>query len=90
MMLPHNTWSVASLSEPRSEIAAATVGNKVFFAGGEKDLNYNTSDRVDIYDITSNTWSTALLSEPRSFISAITANNKIYFAGGAHQLQWIK
>jgi hypothetical protein len=29
-----NTWSKASLSEPRFYIAAATAGNKVFFAGG--------------------------------------------------------
>ena len=84
-----NTWSVASLSEPRSEIAAAAVGNKVLFAGGEKDMSYNTSDKVDIYDVSSNIWSTALLSEPRSFISAVTVNNKIYFAGGgASQFQW--
>jgi hypothetical protein len=83
-----NTWSVAWLSEPRSEIAAAAVGNKVLFAGGEKDLSYNTSDKVDIYDIPSNTWSTGLLSQPRSFVSAVTANNKIYFAGGHREDRW--
>lgn len=77
-----NSWTVASLSEPRAYIGAAAVGNRVLFAGGKKDIYSNPSNRVDIYDLSSNTWSTATLSEGRSYIAAVTVDNKAYFAGG--------
>jgi N-acetylneuraminic acid mutarotase len=83
-----NTWSVALLSELRAYIGAAAVGNKVLFAGGKKHFenvhssDFKTSDRVDIFDLSSNTWSTATLSEGRAYIAAVTAENKVYFAGG--------
>ena len=84
-----NTWSVTSLSEGRSLIAAGTVGNKVFFAGGSIHNNINyagqvgvPTSKVDIYDLNTQTWSTATLSEPRAEIAAVTLQNKIYFAGG--------
>ena len=76
-----NSWSVANLSEARGWIAAASVGNKVFFAGGFNQ-NYFLSGTVDIYDIVANSWSTASLSLARHSIVAESINNKIYFAGG--------
>lgn len=82
-----NTWTVAMLSSERSGIAAAAVGNKVFFAGGAANLNAGFSTVVDIYDLTTNTWSIANLSEGRKDVSATTVANKIYFAGGFNQ--WI-
>jgi hypothetical protein len=77
-------WSTAELSRGRFGIAAVTVGNKIFFAGGENgdgafDELYAT---VDIYDAASNTWSVASLSEPRSYIAAAAVGNKVLFAGG--------
>ncbi len=77
-----NTWSVVSLSLPRSSIAVAAIGNKIFFAGGEFNWNYDNTNLVDIYDVSTNTWSTSQLSEARASISAVTVNQKIYFAGG--------
>ncbi|TMI61308.1 MAG: hypothetical protein E6H07_19800 [Bacteroidetes bacterium] len=80
-----NSWSVASLSEPRGYISATTIGNKVFFAGGywiESFATFHYSNKVDIYDLSTNTWSTATLSEGRTSISAVAINNKVYFAGG--------
>ncbi|HET9745487.1 MAG TPA: PKD domain-containing protein [Chitinophagaceae bacterium] len=86
-----NTWSVRYLTEARSVIAAAAVGNKVFFAGGSIDNNINWlgdpgqgTSKVDIYDLNTQTWSTATLSEPRGEIAAVTLQNKIYFAGGGN------
>ena len=78
------TWSIAELSQARGEIAAAVVGNKVFFAGGYMHLSSPgpPSSRVDIFDISTQTWSTAELTEERGAITAVTAQNKIYFAGG--------
>ncbi len=47
-----NTWSVNHLSAPRDAVAAASVGNKVVFAGG---MNGNKlEDKVDIFDVSSN------------------------------------
>jgi N-acetylneuraminic acid mutarotase len=80
-----NTWSIAELSEPRwNGIAAAVIGNKVFFAGGE---NYSSgtntfTNRVDIYNLSDNTWSIATLSQTRNGLTATMADEKIYFAGG--------
>ncbi len=82
------TWSVASLSEPRAFVSAAVLGNKVFFAGGERGANYSVSDRVDIYDLSTGQWSTATLSEPRGLIAAVSAGGKVYFAGGQKESLW--
>jgi hypothetical protein len=77
-----NQWSTAQLSVARHSIAAATVGDKVFFAGGQTGDYINMSDKIDVYNLTTNSWSTTTLSQPRQYITAVTANNKIYFAGG--------
>ncbi len=79
----NNTWSIAELSKARNRIAAATIGNKIFFAGGSKaEYNSEGTDVVDIYNNTTNTWTTTTLSEGRFDLSATTVGNKIYFAGG--------
>jgi hypothetical protein len=78
-----NQWSVASLSAAKHDMAAATVGHKVFFAGGMMDdMLDSISKTIDIYDLATNTWSTAELSEPKTGLTAVTTNNKVYFAGG--------
>jgi len=86
-----NTWSVGNLSEHVAFTTAATVGNKVFFAGGYGTITTGpitfygyVSNKVDIYDLTTNIWSTTLLSESKYGISAVTLNDKIYFAGGSN------
>jgi hypothetical protein len=63
-------------------MTAASVGNKIFFAGGgDNDIGTVTS-RVDIYDVSLNTWSTAELSEGRVELASATLGNKVFFAGG--------
>ena len=78
----NNSWSTAELSQPRSGITAAVLGNKVFFAGGWADSQTGLSSRVDIYDAVTNTWRTAELSSGGSDMAAASAGNKILFAGG--------
>ena len=83
-----DTWSVSSLSVPRAYMAGGSVGNKVFFAGGNSSFTNHTGgieNLVDIYDLSTNAWSSATLSEARMNLSAVTEGNKIYFAGG-HQV----
>jgi hypothetical protein len=75
------TWSTAELSLARTFMSVATIGNKIFFAGGYISSDDATS-RVDIYDATSNSWSTAELSQARTGVAAASAGNKVFFAGG--------
>jgi hypothetical protein len=74
------TWSTASLSEARSAAATATLGSRVFFAGGT--VGALPSATVDVYDAATGQWSTASLSEPRWAIATATIGTRIIFAGG--------
>lgn len=76
------TWSVEHLSQARYDIAAASVGNKVLFAGGTT-TDPVTSSVVDIYDIDTGIWSTATLSQSRTHSCTVVADEKVFFAGGA-------
>jgi hypothetical protein len=55
-----DSWTVDTLSEPRTSMAAASIDTKVFFIGG-----YNRdgmpSKIIDIYDINTQTWSSDTL-----------------------------
>ena len=78
-----NTWTTAVLSESRGFLSAVAAGNKIYFAGGQKnDGNFLPSDRIDEYDLLTNSWSTSSLKEARSGIGVISAGNKVFFAGG--------
>ena len=81
-----NTWMPSTLSQGRTFSAAATVGTKVLFAGG--DFGYDVfaanemSDRVDIYDNSNNNWTTATLSQKRRKLAAASTSTKAFFGGG--------
>lgn len=77
-------WSIAELTQPlRDGMAVASVGEKIFFAGGGDYDWIDVTSRVDIYNTTDNTWSTAELSEARHDLAAVTLGSKVFFAGGA-------
>jgi N-acetylneuraminic acid mutarotase len=82
--LSTKTWGTAKLSTPRAFMAAAVVGNKILFAGGQ-NLN-GPSNRVDIYDVTTGIWSIDSLSVGRAFDDndqcAAVVCGKAYFVGG--------
>jgi hypothetical protein len=83
-----NTWSIATLSEPRSCLSAVTVGSKIYFAGGNNmvsgsyGLSCNASNRIDIYDNTTGLWSISNNNESLAFRSSIAVGNRIFWAGG--------
>ena len=83
-----NQWSTASLSQARAEIATATVGTKVLFAGGVPNFTGDgpstKSNAVDIYDGATGQWSTAKLSVPRSEVAGAGVGNYAIFAGGIY------
>jgi hypothetical protein len=80
----NNSWSTAALSMGRRSIATATIGNLVFFAGGEQSFSQNTPcRRVDIYNLVTGTWTTDSLSVPHDALAgAQLNNNKVFFIGG--------
>jgi hypothetical protein len=77
------TWSIATLSQNRSLLASASIGEIVAFGGGSPDA-LSASSIVDIYNITSNSWFTTTLSEARGFLASVSTSigNKIIFGGG--------
>ena len=77
---------ISTLSQTRTYVAAASVGNKILFAGGYiSGTPSSSSSRVDIFDITTNTWTTAELSQAREALTTAVLGNKIFFAGGYDQ-----
>ncbi|MES1225459.1 MAG: kelch repeat-containing protein, partial [Bacteroidota bacterium] len=74
-----NTWTVAHLSEARTSIVTAVVGNKIIFAGGGKNDGGTNSSRIDVYDAVNNSWSSYTLP-PSSWFGpclAYTVGNKV-------------
>ncbi|KAJ2785503.1 hypothetical protein GGI15_001897 [Coemansia interrupta] len=75
-------FSGGMLTVPRSRIAATSVGQLAFFAGGLLE-NGTYTDTVDIYNKQTNKWSVAHLSSGRSSIGAGSiAGRYAIFAGG--------
>src|SRR5205823_4849028 len=68
------TWSIALLSQPRSSLAAATVGTKILFAGGVNPYDATPSNVVDIFDTQTGIWSTAVLSQARWSLAGTALN----------------
>ncbi|MCW3464162.1 Kelch repeat-containing protein [Chitinophaga nivalis] len=85
---------VLQLSAPKSAMALASCGNKVFFAGGSDEYSSKGPDSttlvytgsakstVEIYDTLTHSWSIQQLSQARDFITAVTVGTKVLFAGG--------
>jgi hypothetical protein len=79
------TWKLLHLpSGARSYLAAASAGNKAYFAGGEIRTPKGTFsfDGIDVYDFKASVWSKAKLSVPRKKLAAVSVGNLILFAGG--------
>jgi len=80
-----NTWSiVASLPSARSDLAAATVGGKIYVFGGCDASGAFLSD-VDVYDPETDTWSTAPTDMPTARAGMYAVGRKggtIYVIGG--------
>jgi hypothetical protein len=84
--------SSASLSESRTYISTATIGNKVFMVGG---FNFSVSpgapsSTIDIYDGVTGNWSTQTLLTARMIDQVAVVGTKLLvpggFAGGSNAL----
>jgi hypothetical protein len=89
-----HTWTTAHLSSPRYSIAAITVGNKIYLAGGRSNwlgsLGWDQFRKVDIYDAATDSWSTADLSSSRTALSIEKVGNKLLFAGGREEFPFTR
>lgn len=80
-----NSWSTASLSQARSGMTVATMGSKVFFAGGTGILpsgSVGLTSRIDIYDAIADSWSTMEMPHADGLLSSLASGNKLVIVGG--------
>src|SRR5207237_1252315 len=73
-------WSVAHLSHPDANMAAAFVGHFVLFAG-----NSSGHDNFDIYDTQTGLWSTAPLPHTPIGNVAAVVGDQVLFTGAFDQ-----
>jgi len=65
----------------RAELAAASVGDKVIFAGGS--YSSMARDFVNIYDTKQHRWlPNATLSQKKTRLKSVVYDNNVYFVGG--------
>lgn len=87
--------SVEFLSEPRTQVASTTIGERLFVIGGYKYIGtpaegqvnagqpqYAISDRIDIYNNSTKVWTTESLLSPRLGMQVSTFGSKILISGG--------
>lgn len=81
LLILQSNAAVLTLSIARTHIAATSVGSKAIFAGGLLDGGSSTN-RVDIFDLSTKQWTIANLSIPRNQLIALTVGTKSLFTGG--------
>lgn len=73
-------WTHIDLPAKRFQMGAASLGSKVYFAGGI--TGFFTTPKVDIYDVQSGGWTSAGLSAARSLPAGVSVGSRVMFAGG--------
>jgi N-acetylneuraminic acid mutarotase len=73
-------WTTADLSVGRYKPMVATVGSKIFIAGGNDVDDYN--NLINIYDTKTNTWTSHQVAETKRGVCGASLGSKVYFAGG--------
>lgn len=77
------SWkTLAPMPTPRSEVAAAALGNRIYVAGGISP-SPRIVDAFEVYDVASNRWEKlTALPEPVHHAGAAALNGKVYIIGG--------
>ncbi|MBL0008115.1 MAG: T9SS type A sorting domain-containing protein [Saprospiraceae bacterium] len=81
IMLPSGTtaqWMTATLPDGRSQISSVTVGDNIYFVGGETSGTQRYF-KMNIYNVPTDTWTTIDLPNGTIGPRTIAADNKIYF-----------
>jgi len=74
-----NQWSTTSLTEPKYNMSAVTLNDRVFFSGGAGSL---LSKKIEIYNDATGTWTLDSMYEEKAAHGGIVAGGKIFWAGG--------
>lgn len=74
--------STGILSLPRTDIAAVTAIDKIFFAGGSENYGQIPSAVIDIYDNRTHTWTTSTLQTVRGVNVGAFGAGKIFWNNG--------
>lgn len=82
------THTTATLSEARSHLASASLGDQAFFIGGKTQEGF--SNKMDIYNSTNNSWQVITMPHARGYAGAAIIGNKIYIAGGQNTVGTIR
>jgi hypothetical protein len=74
-------WSTAHLSESRTSMGTAVIGDRMIFAGGVTKALYSTkaSSAVDIYDTATGQWTTSTLPHPQYATGGVAAGRFAIF-----------
>jgi hypothetical protein len=76
-------WTTATLSQARTWLAAASIGDIVAFGGGSSNSS-TASATIDMYNVTSGIWLNATLSQPLFWLAATASVDSILFGGGVN------
>ncbi len=74
-------WTQTNLPTYLDMMGSASLGSKVYFAGGQNNFGLAQSG-VNIYDVNTGQWTSANLSIARVLPVGVSAGNKVIFAGG--------
>jgi hypothetical protein len=78
-----NTWTTATLSQARANLATTSVDNRyALFAGGWMKESNGVFNNVDIFDSFSGMWNTTTLSQARYYLTSTSLGNLAFFGGG--------
>jgi N-acetylneuraminic acid mutarotase len=78
----------APMPIPRTEIAAALVGDNIYIIGGF-DKSGRVTDIVEVYNLKNNSWAKVTpIPQPLHHTSAASYNDKIYVVGGYTEDPW--
>lgn len=81
-------WTTSTLSEvKRGGHMAVTLGDKIYFAGGESwasntAYSWFVSDEIDVYNNSTNSWSVENMYENKLSFAGIVSDSKIFWGGG--------
>lgn len=86
-----DTWTnVAAMPQPREMLASATLGDKIYLAGGFDEISGYLAS-VDVYDTKTDTYATlrpSPLPKASSELAMINLNDVLYISGGDTELDY--
>ena len=74
------SWDQATLSVPRRQISAGSVGNKSYFIGGNDDISMRSE--MDIYDASTGLWTVDSFPVARTLVEIAVSGTSLYIAAG--------